>query len=132
MKESVLQISCVEYAQYALKPDVVFWATANERKAKPQYIAMLKRMGMRAGVADLVFMSNINEMAMLFIEFKRPTTYKRGKRGKDIIDQKGGEQSPVQEQFQKDVEAIDAHYYVVDNIANFKNILIAHELVKGT
>lgn len=130
MLESDLQKLCIKWCEYAIKSGVVYWATSNERKAKPQHMAALRLMGMRPGVADLTYLYNDNGIKLLFVELKRPTTYKMGKRGKKIINQRGGTQSPGQIVFQADVEAVGANYHLIDNLDDFIALMKQYNLVR--
>ncbi|MDA0713490.1 MAG: hypothetical protein O2897_05845 [bacterium] len=120
MKESDVQKAIIQWCRLSLRKDVVYWSTPNERKPS-QNMNSMAAMGMLGGVADLTFMweSVYCHQDVLFIEVKRPTTYKIGKRGKRIIDQKGGNQSDSQEEFQRLVTSIGCDYYLVDNLDDF-------------
>ena len=130
MKESTVQINCVHWCKHAIKSGVVYWATANERKAKPQHMAFLKLMGMKSGVADMTFIYNDGQLRNLYVEFKRPATYKLGKRGNMIQDQSAGVQSESQREFQADVEAVGATYHLVDNLDDFIALMEQYNLVR--
>jgi len=130
MKESTVQIDCVHWCKYAIKSGVIYWATANERKAKPQHMAFLKLMGMRKGVSDLIFIYNDGQLRNLYVELKRPATYKMGKRDKMIIDQSAGVQSDSQKIFQADVEAVGAYYHLIDNLDDFIALMKKYNLVR--
>ena len=114
MTEDEVQISIVEWCGDALKADVVFWSVPNERQ--PKHMSNLIAKGLKPGVADLQFMKDGKS---IFIEVKRPTTYKRGKRRQLIIDQRGGTLSTDQEVFKNAVIAAGASYYTVDNLLDF-------------
>ena len=130
MKESTVQINCIKWCEYAIKSGVMYWATANERKAKPQHLAFLKLMGMKKGVSDLIFIYNDGQLRNLYVEFKRPTTYKLGKRGNMIQDQSAGVQSESQREFQADVEAVGATYHLIDNLDDFTALMKRYKLVR--
>jgi len=130
MKESTVQKDCIKWCEYAIKSGVIYWATANERKAKPQHMAALKLMGMKSGVADLSFCWNDGQLRNLYVEFKRPTTYKMGKRGNMIQDKSAGVQSDSQREFQADVEAVGATYHLIDNLNAFISLMNLYNLVR--
>lgn len=131
MKESDLQKSIIQWCRSHIKNDVIYWATSNERKAKPQHIATLKAMGMLPGVSDLIFLyCHTTGVEILFIELKRPTTYKTGKRGKPIVDVTGGIQSDSQKDFQRRLENIDGVYHIADNLMDFIYLMRKYGLEK--
>jgi hypothetical protein len=119
MTEKQLQIQIVTW----LKMDnrIMFWATSNERKAKPQHMAALKRMGVLSGVSDLILLTS---KGPTFVELKRPTTYKINFSGKRIIDVRGGMQSLAQKDFQASVEKLGFDYHLIDNFDDFKKIIL--------
>lgn len=127
MNETDLQIQCVEWCHLQLPKNILWYATANERKAKPQYMAKLKRMGMLTGVADLTFITSyglMDECTMVnFVELKRPTTYKIGKRGKPVVDQSGGKQSDSQKAFEVRAVENNCSYVLIDNFDDFKKYI---------
>ena len=51
--EEILQIAVADYLRLQY-PKALWWHTANERKAKVQYNAKLKRMGVKRGVVDIL------------------------------------------------------------------------------
>jgi len=120
MKESALQKLIIQWCRSHIKEDVLYWATSNERKAKPQHMAALKAMGMLPGVSDLIFLfcDDIG-LEAIFIELKRPASYKMGRRGKQIINIPGGIQSDRQKDFQKRLENIGGTYVLIDNLKHF-------------
>ena len=129
MKEDAVQKQCVEWCRWSIKKDVFYWSTPNERKPS-QNMQGLKDMGLKTGVADLTFIYNDGELRNLYIEVKRPTTYKTGKRGDKIISQRGGTQSPNQILFQADVEAVGATYHLIDNLDDFAALMERYKLVR--
>ena len=130
MKESEVQKKVINWCQYFLRPDVVYWSTPNERKSKPQHMEALKLMGLLPGVADLSFIWDDGGLKMLFVEIKRPPTYKRGKRGGWVIDKRGGAQSLTQHAFQCRVENIGCLYYLVDRLGDFIGLMEKQGLAK--
>lgn len=129
MKESALQKSIIEWCGFRLKKDVLYWSTPNERNPIHN-MAGMKAMGLQSGVSDLIFVWNDGALENLYIEVKRPTTYKMGKRGKKIIDQRGGIQSDAQIKFQEDVRALGCPYHIVDNLKDFINLMRNYGLEK--
>lgn len=129
VKEDAVQKLCIQWCQWRIKKDVFYWSTPNERKPAHNMQA-LRDMGMKTGVADLTFIYNDGELRNLYVEFKRPTTYKLGKRGNKVIDRAGGVQSDSQRVFQADVEAIGADYFVIDNLDDFIVLMERFDLVR--
>lgn len=70
-KEDIEQIIVIEYVKQCTDLPVIH--TANQRQCSPQYGALLKRMGVRAGVADLFFPRGNAHYKGLFIELKTLT-----------------------------------------------------------
>ena len=66
--EAIEQIIVVEFVKQIAKVPV--FHCANERKCSPQYGAMLKRLGTRAGVSDLFFPRGNSEFKGIWIEMK--------------------------------------------------------------
>lgn len=122
MKESDLQKSIIVWCGYKLKKDVLYWSTPNERNPIHN-MAGLMAMGLLDGVSDLIFVWNDGVLHNLYIEVKRPATYKMGKRGKKVINQRGGVQLDSQEKFQARVEALGCPYYIIDNLQDFIELM---------
>ena len=118
ISEASIQKSIIEWCGHALKKDVVYWSTPNERK--PSTMGALRSMGLKTGVSDLIF---LRESIILFVEVKRPATYKIGKRGKNVIDQRAGTLSTEQEEFKNAVTLAGGHFYKVDNLPDFMQIM---------
>lgn len=119
MTETQVQKSILEWCAYALRKDVVYWSVPNERDPRNN-LGGMRALGLKTGVSDLMFLRGGN---IIFIEVKRPTTYKRGKRGKPVIGQRGGELSTSQEEFKNAVTAAGSLYYMVDNLPDFQQIM---------
>ena len=128
MTEADLQKQIITWCRASLKTEIVYWATSNERKARPQYMVTLKKMGCLAGVSDLIFLT-IN--GPIFLELKRPTTHKIGKSGKRIIAIRGGVQSDAQKEFQTRVEALGFKYIILDDFDGFVEFAKINNLTKG-
>lgn len=133
MKEETLQMDIVKWCIANIKDDVLWFATLNESESKAQYRKKLKLMGMLSGVPDLTFISESSSLCGLanitFIELKRPTTYKIGKKGKKVIDQRGGVQSDTQKDFEIRSEPF-SRYFIVDNKKDFMEIMGNYDLTK--
>lgn len=67
-KEDIEQIKVCEWLKN--KTDLPFFAIANQRECTPQYGALLKRMGVKAGVSDLCIPRATKEHHGAFIELK--------------------------------------------------------------
>jgi len=96
LSEADIQIQVVEYVSLlAAQCGFIFCSIPNEGKdrANPARLAKLKRMGLRPGVADLVF---IKDGRAYFLEMKKP----------------GGKQSDDQIDFQLDAACAGAQYAV--------------------
>lgn len=65
--EDQLQIDIVQFLRLAL-PKLLFFHVANQRKTSPRRGALLKKMGVMAGVPDLVFI--LPQGRVGFIELK--------------------------------------------------------------
>lgn len=73
--------------------------------------SVLKQMGRRAGVADLIVWINGGTVC---IEVKKPKTYRFSeKTGRVVIDSAEGRQSEEQKEFEKRINALTGHYYFV-------------------
>lgn len=69
--EDIEQIKVVEWLKN--KTDLPFFSIANQRTCSPQYGALLKRMGVRAGVSDLMITRATSQFHGAFIELKTLT-----------------------------------------------------------
>lgn len=83
--------------------------------------SVLKQMGRRAGVADLVVWINGGTVC---IEVKKPKTYRFSeKTGKVVIESAEGRQSEEQKEFEKRINSLTGHYYFVatsvDDVVKF-------------
>lgn len=67
--EEILQIAIADYLRLQY-PNVLWWHTANERQTSPQRGAKLKRMGVKAGVPDILIFEFIGLIHGLAIELK--------------------------------------------------------------
>ena len=103
LSESDIQIQVVEYVSLlAAQCGFIFWSTPNEGMGEAKTgaglgrMARLKKMGLRSGVADLVF---IKDSRAYFLEMKKP----------------GGKQSENQKAFQLDAVRVGACYAIADS-----------------
>lgn len=68
-QEQIMQIQVMDWVRFNHLDDFIFHV-ANERQATPQHGAILKRMGVRAGVSDILCMKPKMSFHGLFIELK--------------------------------------------------------------
>jgi len=88
-QEDIEQIKLCEWLKN--RTDLPFFSIANQRKCNPQYGNLLKRMGVRAGVSDLMLPRSTNEYHGTFIELKTTS----------------GKLSPLQQEFLDDMNKED-------------------------
>lgn len=69
-QEATIQIQVVEFVKQTTDIPVIH--IANERKCNPQHGAILKRMGVLAGVSDLFFPRGNGQYPGMFMELKAP------------------------------------------------------------
>lgn len=98
-EEDDLQASLVQHLEWRLVRGVVWYAVPNGEKRDKITASRLKRLGVRAGVADLAFVLPGGSAAYLEL-----------KAGKD------GRQSKEQKQFEADVLAAGARYALARTI----------------
>ena len=104
VSEQEIQIKTAQWVQKT-HPRLLAFHVANERRAAVQYHVKLKRMGVRAGVADwLLFPDNGRKVA---IELKDAE----------------GEQEPDQITFQKQWERAGGQYFLARSVEEFKSIV---------
>lgn len=113
--EDQFQSSLADYLRVMVKPGVVWYYTVNEGKRSPQAGARLKRLGMRPGVADLVFILPPGGRAA-YLELKA------GKQGR-VTD--------AQRQFADDVTAAGAFYQIAHDMDEAIEILSAWGVLRG-
>lgn len=89
MKLSEETIEAIKLAEWLRQnhPELPFFHIAGERKCSPQYGAILKRMGVRAGVADYFFPRGNMTKKGAWLELKTIT----------------GKPSPAQREFMRDM-----------------------------
>ena len=71
-QESVQLITVFDWVRWN-KLDSFIWHIANERRTTPQAGSLLKRMGVKAGVADIAVMKAAKGFHGMFIELKTVT-----------------------------------------------------------
>lgn len=103
-QEDALQIAVADYLRIAA-PDLLWFHVANERKCSPQRGAMLKRMGVLAGVPDLVFI--LPSGSVWFIELKTER----------------GRMSKAQDDFFERARAVEAQCYVARSVGDVESFL---------
>jgi hypothetical protein len=114
-KEHLLQISLVDRLNWQCRKDVVYFHCPNGELRDKATAAKLKAMGVRPGVADLIFIwgelvavPNLLILPrVLFLELKR----------------RGEKQSPVQKLFEAECKRVGCDYAVADNIDDAVSIL---------
>lgn len=113
LSEADIQSQVVEYVSLlAAQCGFIFFACSNEGtdRANPARLAKLKRMGLRPGVADLVF---VKEGRAYFLEMKKP----------------GGKQSDNQIDFQLDCALVGAQYAVAWSFEEAVGILQGWKII---
>jgi len=105
--ETELQISVVEYLTTVGKNlDAFFFHVPNQGIRKGNYANKLKRMGLKSGVSDLVFILPGGKVGC--IELKR---------------ERGGSQTQPQKDFQKAVEKLGCPYVLCKSLENVLDTL---------
>ena len=67
--EDSIQIAVADYLRLQY-PNLLWFHVANERQTSPRHGAKLKRMGVRAGVADIMILKATKQAVGLCIELK--------------------------------------------------------------
>ncbi len=103
--ELQIHIALVEYCRRMLNPNVLWFHVPNGEMRNKRTAAKLKAMGVRPGVADLVFIRRAPWSLdclpeVLFLELKR----------------RGMKQSDSQRAFEPDAKACGAQYHVADSV----------------
>ena len=107
--ESKLQSQCFTW-HWNTYPDERMRLYMNHNNAKNKIQgAILKGMGLVAGVSDLSFLRP--DGRMLYIELKI----------------KGGRQSKAQKEFEKVVLKCNAFYYIITSLEDFKELIKKHQ-----
>lgn len=101
--ESSLQKMCVNWFHIA-HPKWFIFSVPNEGKRTKANAAVMKAMGLKSGVADLVVMK---PNKIIFIELKTPS----------------GRQSPKQKEFEKVCETLGFQYKIAKSFFEFKKVV---------
>lgn len=112
--EDTLQMALVEHLRFRARPGVIWHSTPNEGLRSAREGARLKRMGLRPGAGDLLFVLPPEGRAA-YLELKA---------GKD------GRQSAAQKQFEADALAAGARYALVRTIDDALSILIEWGVIR--
>jgi len=112
--EDALQMTLVKHLLIRTRPGVVWHSIPNEGVRSPQTGARLKKMGLRPGVADLVFILPPEGRAV-YLELKA---------GKD------GRQSKEQKQFEADAIAAGARYALARTLDEALKVLLEWGAIK--
>lgn len=105
--EVQIQIALIERLRWQCRPDIIYFHVPNGEVRDKRTAAKLKAMGVKPGVADLLFLwwaavadTHYACVEVLFLELKAH----------------GRKQSLAQKDFQTDVCTIGCHYEVADSI----------------
>jgi hypothetical protein len=113
--ELQIHISLVERLRWQCRDDVLWFHVPNGEERDKRTAAKLKAMGVRPGVADLVFIWRaVGGLKILFLELKAP---KR-------------KPSDVQNEFAHCAQRLNCHYECADNVDDAWKIIEWHGLVK--
>lgn len=104
LEEFKLQAECFRYHWNERPQERGRLFTVNNNSGGKFEGAIMKAMGVVAGVADMMYLSNAGLIAL---EFKTPT----------------GRQSPVQKQWQETIEAAGYRYVIIRTFEEFKQTL---------
>ena len=126
--ENQLQIKIVRWFKRNYKHALI-WSSLNGVQATARQKSDWKKEGLLKGVPDLQV---LYQDKTIFIELKRPKTYKKSKAtGNRIIKDSGGTTSKEQDEFILIAEGFGHKCYVVDTLEDFKKIIILHLGVDG-
>jgi len=91
--EELLQRACVDFLRLAMPPPpdgAVWWHTPNQRGTRAKYeAAILKALGVRAGIPDLLF---LHQGRLLAVELKAPgggSLTERQRETQELLEQAG-------------------------------------------
>ena len=114
MSEDFLQIACANWikAQMQHFDDIVGFHVPNGGLRNKKVGAKLKAMGVMAGVADLIILTN--QPAIVFIELKT----------------KKGRQQPTQKVFQDKVESLGFDYHIIKGDNPFQVVAELERILK--
>lgn len=111
--EDGLQMALVEHLRFRARPGVVWHSTPNEGARSPREGSRLKRMGLRPGAGDLVFILPPEGRAA-YLELKSAD----------------GRQSREQKAFEADILAAGGRYALANNIDDALSILTTWEVIR--
>ena len=118
--ENDLQVKCVRWFRRTHK-DAMIWCSLNGVASDPRRKKQWKKDGMLNGVPDLQI---LYQDKTIFIELKRPITYKKSKlTGNKIQKREAGKLRPEQIEFIEMAENLGHSCYVVDTLEEFKKIV---------
>jgi hypothetical protein len=114
-KELQLHIALAERLRWQVRPGVIWMHIPNGELREDALGAKLKAMGVRPGVADLMFIWRDKAAALdlLFLELKA----------------RRGRQTPAQKQFQTDCGVINVRYEIRSDIDSAVELLQQHEIL---
>jgi hypothetical protein len=104
LEEFKLQAQCFRYHWNERPQERGRLFTVNNNSGGKFEGAIMKAMGVVAGVADMMYLS---DAGLIALEFKTPT----------------GRQSPVQKQWQETIEAAGYRYVIIRTFEEFKQTL---------
>lgn len=106
--ESQIQIACVNWFRYQHpKLAAVFFSVPNGGKRTATEAKILKAEGVVSGVSDLLLNIPNSKYTFLALECKTPT----------------GKQTPLQKQWQENVEKLGAKYMIFRSVPEFMDII---------
>jgi hypothetical protein len=111
-EEDRLQIAIIGHLEWRLMPGVLWWHTPNGGKRSPATAARMKRLGVKPGVADLMFLLPGGTAAALELKAK------------------GGAQSKAQKDWQAACEALGVPYVVTSNLDTALLVLESWGVIK--
>jgi hypothetical protein len=104
LEEFKLQAQCFRYHWNERPQERGRLFTVNNNSGGKFEGAIMKAMGVVAGVADMMYLS---DAGLIALEFKTPT----------------GRQSPAQKEWQETIEAAGYRYYIIRSFEQFKETL---------
>lgn len=117
-EESDLQVAMCDYLKLVVPPEVIWFAASNGAmiagtgKIRAMRVAILKRMGMKVGIPDLIFLRRHMPFG---IEVKAPGKAKK--------------LNPNQKSVKKDFEGASIPYYVATSIEELQEILRIERII---
>ncbi len=111
-EEDRLQVAIIGHLEWRLMPGVLWWHTPNGGKRSPATAARLKRLGVKPGVADLMFLLPGGTAAALELKAR------------------GGVQSKAQKAWQASCEALGVPYVVTSSLDTALSVLEGWGVIK--